>query len=515
MQPILNALRSFILPEEHIRPRKSVPVERVPPEILYEIVAWFAGSRSSWDWKKERANLAKQNLLLLSRVCSHWHALIMETPALWRVVEVHARHWSSRDSVFKRLLANALARSKETPLTVILELDRADTDSLSKIVPLLVAQSHRWERLELSIDADQMWRFGGAKGKLGALHTLSIAVIRGGGFANNFFKTAPVRHFTFNSQSTSIDPHLVSWNDLHSFTFYDDGRSAFLYAMQRLCGRDTSFCFYHIGHFWADNMDGSIRLPTHRSGQPISSGISTLLVDLTAAANLEHIAIFLGALFGCLCLPHLHRLHIQRTSGFPFDWPTAAFHSLSSRSQLHLCLTELDIRSVKLAENDLLASLNALDALEDLAIADFPSPGEHVLIINTLLDKLSDSALVPRLEHLRCMTLFHFSSAAMADFVGARHTRLQRRFTLTLRGPLGTNLGAANSIARSDALAACVLRGVLLLDYEAPRQRTAGPKPVQEWSRLGGRRVGRRPSQRHDRDLYPSGNPMPDDVVWA
>ncbi|KAJ7147920.1 hypothetical protein C8R43DRAFT_843757, partial [Mycena crocata] len=65
------------------------PVRRLPPEILCEVFALLCtASADTFSTAEELQNLAKMELLQLSRVCSHWHRLVMGTPGLWSEIVV-------------------------------------------------------------------------------------------------------------------------------------------------------------------------------------------------------------------------------------------------------------------------------------------------------------------------------------------------------------------------------------------------------------------------------------------
>jgi hypothetical protein len=66
------------------------PIRRVPNELLVEIFAMASQpSRiSEGTPQEEPCRLAKQDLLHLSQVCSHWNHVVMNTPMLWSNIVV-------------------------------------------------------------------------------------------------------------------------------------------------------------------------------------------------------------------------------------------------------------------------------------------------------------------------------------------------------------------------------------------------------------------------------------------
>ncbi|KAJ7073726.1 hypothetical protein C8F01DRAFT_1271502 [Mycena amicta] len=454
---MLDSLRNLLIGSSPAG--NPIPFDRVPPEILAEIVAFFSGSRDTWDGRKELANLAKRDLLLLAQVCAHWHTMIMHTPALWGSVEVNARFWPWRSQGFSSfgkayykylgILEMALWRAKGTPLRVVLNVDGAKEDVVEAIVGLLGRHSQQWEQLTLK--------------KLPLLRSLSLSVYgtSDGIEACNVFEDAPsLRHVRLDVQSMPKLP----WAQLRSCTYQDSGTTGFLRVVNHLSSNAT-FTFHHVAHLWA-----TLPVPLPTTHKAVVSNVSTLDIDLTAAAITPQLTFFLAAIFDCLVLPRLHALRILRTSGFPLlSWPTDTFVRLAEGSGLRLCLCTLDLRSVKISQRDLERTLEVLDALEDLAVADFPEPGEWVLLEDGLFDRLT--ALVPRLTHLRCTTLFRFSAESLAAFVSSRTTF--KSFRLTLRAPPKAKgvYAAADAVVHSPVLVRLVAEGRLTLDNDYDSQR--------------------------------------------
>ncbi|KAJ7073732.1 hypothetical protein C8F01DRAFT_1944 [Mycena amicta] len=442
-----------------------IPFDRVPPEILTEIVAFFSGSRDTWDGRKELANLAKRDLLLLAQVCAHWHTMIMHTPALWGSVEVNARFWPRRSQGFSSfgkayyrylgILEMALWRAKGTPLRVVLNVDGADDDVVEGIVGLLARHGEQWEELTLCIGANQLRLLEPISKKLPLLRSLSLSVYGTGIEGYNVFEDAPsLRHVRLDMQSVPKLP----WTQLRSCTYQDSGTTGFLRVLNHLSS-NASFTFHHIAHLWA-----ALPVPLPTTHKAVVSNVSTLDIDLTAAAITPQLTLFLAAIFDCLVLPRLHGLRVVRTSGHPLlSWPTDSFVRLAEGSGLRLCLSALDLRSVKISQGDLVRTLEALDALEDLAVADFPEPGEWVLLEDGLFDRLT--ALVPRLTHLRCTTLFRFSAETLAAFVLSRTAF--KSFRLTLRAPPKAKgvYAAADAVVHAPVLVRLVAEGRLTLDH--------------------------------------------------
>ncbi|KAJ6598166.1 hypothetical protein DFH09DRAFT_861910, partial [Mycena vulgaris] len=68
------------------------PVRRLPSELLVKILIF----RAAMAWPAEMAmrRLSQAHLLTLSRVCSGWHTLVVDTPTLWDRIQVDGKLWT-------------------------------------------------------------------------------------------------------------------------------------------------------------------------------------------------------------------------------------------------------------------------------------------------------------------------------------------------------------------------------------------------------------------------------------
>ncbi|KAJ7060745.1 hypothetical protein C8F01DRAFT_174551 [Mycena amicta] len=214
-------------------------------------------------------------------------------------------------------------RAKGTPLRVVLNVDGATEDVVE---------------LTLSINANQLRLMEPVGEKLPLLRSLSLSVYAtpDGIEACNVFEDAPsLRHVTLNVQFVPKLP----WAQLRSCTYQDRGTTGLLRVLNHLSS-NTSFTFHHVAHLWA-----TLPVPLPTSHKAVVSNVSTLEIDLTAAAITPQLTLFLAAIFDCLVLPRLHELR---------QWPPTSFLAHRClRPPRSLCLCALDLRSVNISQGDL------------------------------------------------------------------------------------------------------------------------------------------------------------------
>ncbi|KAJ7062737.1 hypothetical protein C8F01DRAFT_1135074 [Mycena amicta] len=386
------------------------PIHRVPPEVLGEIVYFFGTSRAGWNEHMELANVGKKALLTLAMVCSHWYNVVMHTPALWSEVEVHGRYWNLDSLVHFRALKRVLERSAQHPLAVILDLDSGSSYVPTLLQRLLGEHYTRIQSMDLAIDGGPLAdRF----------------------LDNIFAKTPNLRHVALNFLLNHPIPRLP-YAQLQSLTFKDNGTVDFIDILPKL-PLGAKFTFHYIAHTWLTHLLSWDNVPAELKPFPrVTSPITRLHLELSAAPNPTQVLEFTGRLLDCLTLPNLTTLAFERRS-FPAFWPGPEFTMFSQRSALGNTLRVLDVHRMLLTPNALLGVLADLSALEELMVADHPlhnaGPGAMYAFTDVLFRRLtlqhnlnspSPAGLVPRLHHLTCISLFTFTPAAYRDFIGSR-----------------------------------------------------------------------------------------------
>ncbi|KAJ7147934.1 hypothetical protein C8R43DRAFT_1237113 [Mycena crocata] len=410
------------------------PVRALPAEILGEIFTPFSRSCGSTTCDEELDNLAKVDLLDLSKVCSRWHRVILGTPRLWSDIVVDLEYWFedhywSEDPRFLHLLSTALERGAHHPLTLSFRDDASRRLEQTVSVLTLVAQySQRWQQVSFRGRLSLLEHISHIKGKLDILGTLSLETWEEENLTD-LFEIAP-RLVSVNLDNIRLCPKLP-WDQLHSLAWIDADSgdiSDILGSIRKLSHSEATV---ELRRF--DGFNGHLDLPA------VTSTISSFLVELWPVDPGRNAG--LAEIFACLTLPHLQKLFVARvdTSHGTIPWPVNHFGSLSLRSSFSDTLRVLEIPAVEIADDEipaveiaddeLLRSLMSLGSLDRLVVADqqeLEGLPEHVLVTDALLLRLTytpDSQLIPNLTHLTCTSLFKFSANVYLDFVLSRIRR--------------------------------------------------------------------------------------------
>ncbi|KAH8078075.1 hypothetical protein BXZ70DRAFT_690340 [Cristinia sonorae] len=95
----------------------ALPISRLPPEILVEIFIHCQDDRVC------RSGSFRASWLSVTWVCHHWRKLALGTPLLWSKVYISRSHKFRDPEAFPTYLA----RSKQVPLEIDINLDKQDT----------------------------------------------------------------------------------------------------------------------------------------------------------------------------------------------------------------------------------------------------------------------------------------------------------------------------------------------------------------------------------------------------
>ncbi|KAJ7147926.1 hypothetical protein C8R43DRAFT_1237109 [Mycena crocata] len=365
------------------------PVRALPAEILGEIFTPF--SRSQWrstTCEEELANLAKVELLDLSKVCSRWHRVVLGTPRLWSDIVVDLDYWSEDAEEFVHLLSTALERGAHHPLTLSFKDDASRTLEQNVSALTLVAQySQRWQHISFRGRPSLLNHISHIKGKLNILGTLSLETWEEENLTD-LFEIAP-KLVSVNLDNIRLCPKLP-WDQLHSLAWIDANSgdiSDILGSIRKLSHSEATV---ELRRF--DGFNGHLDLPA------VTSTISSFLVELWPVDP--------GQIVRC---PRRH---------LPWHYSLARKPLRVSflRSSFSDSLRVLEIPAVEIADDELLRSLMSLGSLDRLVVADqqeLEGLPEHVLVTDALLLRLTytpDSQLIPNLTHLTCTSLFKFSA---------------------------------------------------------------------------------------------------------
>ncbi|KAJ7302345.1 hypothetical protein DFH08DRAFT_977921 [Mycena albidolilacea] len=159
---------------------------RFPVEILVEIFSYHTSSLvglrdADTELWTELDRLANAELLTLSRVCSSWHDIVINTPTLWSMLLLHGILWRTPYALAKTvtLLSAALTRSRNAPLSVVLFEDTKHWllgPPHTRVFQLLVQHSRRWWAAEFTCSMDVDSSKSCLQGKLLLLRHLTLHV---------------------------------------------------------------------------------------------------------------------------------------------------------------------------------------------------------------------------------------------------------------------------------------------------------------------------------------------------
>ncbi|KAJ7147857.1 hypothetical protein C8R43DRAFT_1108205 [Mycena crocata] len=415
------------------------PVRRLPPETMGQIFAPFSSLCTEPKNPSEGLNsLAKLDLLRLSRVCCHWHRLIMGTASLWSHIAVDAKWWPNKVAEcapFLDLLDTSPERGADCSLSIRFYSGSCwDVDGAT--LRLLAKHSQRWQRVDLRAPISQLEHISNVEGNLSALQTLSLRCMieshQGDVNPKSIFQTAPrLTEVFLRAANPRLCPNLP-WNQLLSFTYdaYNiNDVGALLDLMQKVSHPEADFALRHLNrHFQT--------LPLHLPS--VTSTIASFALEMDSYLDPDAAAQLVGAILEFLTLLRLHELSFLRGWFCATCWPLSGFLALSRRSSFSETLLSLDIRHVTLTEDDLIHSLASLTSLERLVISDPNLSPPHTLVTDRLLRHLTltpdpASLIVPHLKYFICTSFFKFDAQVYFEFVASRAVPEHTLFHSVLR----------------------------------------------------------------------------------
>ncbi|KAJ7358309.1 hypothetical protein DFH08DRAFT_953484 [Mycena albidolilacea] len=417
-------------PSSH--PSRHDPTVHLPAELLVEVFDMcsppgedgFDGLSETTTPAQEVERLAKQYLLKLSQVCSRWHVLVMGTPLLWRIIIVDTTLWRESNispTTLISLVATSLERGASHPLTLQVAVEDDESYS-SEVLELLSRHAERWWHAHFWSGFSTLQSIATARGNLPLLEDLEISQ-NDDWMEFNVFEIAPrLTHVTVTGWATPV-PNMP-WAQIQLFRYQNFEPNDLSLA---ILGNDFSpHATFDLTLDVADIDSSAIDLP------PVVSNVSGFLLSLTINDPTTEV---LGAVVGCLTLPHLATLALVGKSGtvHSLPWSQRRFLAFAARSSLESTLTSLEIARTAIDDDELLACLAVLPLLEHLFIAD-SEDAPHSLVTDALLRRLSlistsgpppsllppQPALVPRLNFVSLTSLLDFSDDVYWAFVASR-----------------------------------------------------------------------------------------------
>ncbi|KAJ7614177.1 hypothetical protein FB45DRAFT_1111312 [Roridomyces roridus] len=335
--------------------------------------------------KTELERIANVPLLSLSRVCSRWHTLALETPTLWSHLEVHAITAGAVDKTIQ-LSASHLERSQNVPLLIRFKGETFDHPLHPRIFDLLA------EEYQVNCEV----RLRHCKPVI-PLDFLAVAPS-----LNRIMVPAPLLHLdsfrTIRKQITDLSCIVMPLHDE-------------LHTILRLLPELPDGASFH---FMFD-LDPSI---LRRNWDPALS-----LPSITAPLKI------LGCrLFDSLTLPDLEVLDLRNEA-----YPRAM---LSWAPVQHSTFLGLCDRS----EGQLLEILSLLGALEELQVGDPPMNEETPVVTDSFLRALMGQRAMPRLAELVCLSWLAFTPEVFSDWVVSKlTTRVEAKIQVALHPTANTD----------------------------------------------------------------------------
>ncbi|KAJ7032973.1 hypothetical protein C8F04DRAFT_958238 [Mycena alexandri] len=317
--------------------------------------------------------------LLLTRVCGTWRAIALRTPKLWcsvffELFNVPPGLLPSKIQMLEYWLAQGAAH----PLTMHLHYRQPFED----VVPLISAQSKRWEDVDLFLHPSTLAAFSSAKLQLPVLRRLSFGCL-------------PLR-------DTASSLHITAFSNAPQLADV---------SLLKLPPSAVALPWAQLTRFYCQSAD----LPDVLGVLHLAPALQHLRLDLQEATPLDadyepcvHAALVeliihahpaaavpVCALLAPLTLPALRTLELPPI-GAPDIAPLAAF---VTRSKLGRILRRLALPLAPLDPGDILAALRPLQALEGLEL-HYPSEAPLLDILHALTnhDAENDSAFLPELR---------------------------------------------------------------------------------------------------------------------
>ncbi|KZP18949.1 hypothetical protein FIBSPDRAFT_1045881 [Athelia psychrophila] len=154
-------------PHRDPKPYLPHPIHRLPPELLSEII--YQSTPPRYGGIRER-----RKILALSHVCRHWRSVALSTPSLWTFIYLQCM-----ESTFDRELDCArawLSRSRQLPISVILEMMDVVAPSVEAAFRVLTPHCARWREFSLPVRFLGLHILSSVRGNLPLLESAEFSV---------------------------------------------------------------------------------------------------------------------------------------------------------------------------------------------------------------------------------------------------------------------------------------------------------------------------------------------------
>jgi hypothetical protein len=141
------------------------PIRRLPAELLSAIFMLCLPE----DWRSVSCN-ALEAPMLLSRICGHWRAVAIATPAIWSYINLTF----GPDTITSQIPLLEIWLSRSGGSTLSVQLD----DTPAPVIDLLLPHSNRFQHLHVGLPLEMFHKISVVENRLNLLETLVIEVLR-------------------------------------------------------------------------------------------------------------------------------------------------------------------------------------------------------------------------------------------------------------------------------------------------------------------------------------------------
>ncbi|KAK7057944.1 hypothetical protein R3P38DRAFT_3342096 [Favolaschia claudopus] len=442
-------LQNFL---DRCRSAITSPIRKLPPEVLSHIFLFYHNVEESYDSNFDEdgdqavvtalRRLAGGDLRNIAQVCYLWHAVVDSTPALWTSLAIDMRSWETEGEAGEplkslvqayMLLDKALQRGGILPLDIEVVAPRCHP-----LVLLALARfSRRWRSATLHVDSAMAVHLEKVQHDLPLLEQLRLRLINedtpdAPENIAKYFSDAPLLKVLDYCGPIDALQHLPM-EQLSRFKCSMLVPADILPLTSLLPRLYNSVVHAHLDLDAFAEDDGPLGLSL------VKSSLQELSITATApsGSGMGHLSQrVLGEILDALELPSLARLYLlcAFAEGKPLLWPHTQGLAFLQRCkyQGNSLLDTLHLHDVVITEEELVECLGELQTLRDLYVTDhpaveaLPNSSPHVLITDTLLQRLSpdsddmDNSLVPMLASVQFKTIGEFSDQVLLEFIEKR-----------------------------------------------------------------------------------------------